>query len=133
MSTPIIADMPMAEPFGAKKMYVLLRFAKWNEALDAADARRQGTVLTDPLSLRTRRRPCRARRRGRCRTRPRRVSSSKTARSGDAMIGYNPAAAVFLACDAVLEARIAAASNNLDSAIRGVGKGGRRGGRSQLR
>jgi tetratricopeptide (TPR) repeat protein len=34
------------------------------------------------------------------------------------MIGYNPAAAVFLVCDAVLEARIAAASNNLDSAIR---------------
>ena len=37
----------------------------------------------------------------------------------DAMIGYNPAPAVFPVCDAVLEARIAAAaSNNLDSAIR---------------
>src|SRR6476661_10155546 len=31
--TPILADMPMAEPFGAKKLYVLLRFARWNDVL----------------------------------------------------------------------------------------------------
>jgi len=35
----------------------------------------------------------------------------------DAMIGYNPASAVLLVCDAVLDARIAAAGNNLDSAL----------------
>src|SRR5262245_9709368 len=31
--TPIIPDMPMVEPFAAKKLFVLLRFAKWDDAL----------------------------------------------------------------------------------------------------
>src|SRR6185503_8727184 len=30
---PAIAAMPMIEPFGAKKMYVLLRFARWDDML----------------------------------------------------------------------------------------------------
>ena len=32
-ATPMIAQMPMLEPFGAKTMYVLLRFARWDEVL----------------------------------------------------------------------------------------------------
>ena len=30
---PAVAAMPMIEPFGAKKMYVLLRFARWDDVL----------------------------------------------------------------------------------------------------
>jgi tetratricopeptide (TPR) repeat protein len=30
---PAIAAMPMIEPFGAKKMYLLLRFARWDDVL----------------------------------------------------------------------------------------------------
>ena len=32
-ATPMIADMPMLEPFGAKTLYVLLRFARWDDVL----------------------------------------------------------------------------------------------------
>ena len=31
--TPMLADMPMLEPFGAKTLFVLLRFGKWNDVL----------------------------------------------------------------------------------------------------
>jgi tetratricopeptide (TPR) repeat protein len=31
--TPMVADMPMLEPFGTKTMQVLLRFGKWSDAL----------------------------------------------------------------------------------------------------
>ena len=31
-ATDALAEMPMIEPFAAKKLYVLLRFAKWNDA-----------------------------------------------------------------------------------------------------
>jgi tetratricopeptide (TPR) repeat protein len=30
---PMVAEMPMLEPFGAKKLYVLLRFARWDDVL----------------------------------------------------------------------------------------------------
>jgi hypothetical protein len=30
---PMLAEMPMLEPFGAKKLYVLLRFARWDDVL----------------------------------------------------------------------------------------------------
>ena len=33
MTLPAIGEMPMVEPFGAKKDYVLLRFARWDEVL----------------------------------------------------------------------------------------------------
>ena len=32
-ATPMIAQMPMLEPFGAKTLYVLLRFARWDEVM----------------------------------------------------------------------------------------------------
>src|SRR5262245_32764564 len=31
--TPLLTDMAMVEPFAAKKLFVLLRFAKWDDAL----------------------------------------------------------------------------------------------------
>ena len=32
-ATPMIATMPMLEPFGAKTLYVLLRFARWDDVM----------------------------------------------------------------------------------------------------
>ena len=32
-AVPMLAEMPMLEPFGAKKLYVLLRFARWDDVL----------------------------------------------------------------------------------------------------
>src|SRR4029077_9696865 len=43
---PMIPDMPMVEPFGAKKMYVLLRFAKWEAALALPMPDAKATVTT---------------------------------------------------------------------------------------
>lgn len=115
---PIIADMPMAEPFGAKKMYVLLRFARWNEALALPMPDAKATVLTALFHF-GRGVAHAALGAGADAGRDRAAfQAAKQRVPADAMIGYNPAAAVFLVCDAVLEARIAAASNNLDSAIR---------------
>jgi tetratricopeptide (TPR) repeat protein len=115
---PIIAGMPMVEPFGAKKMYVLLRFARWDEALKLPMPDAKATVLTalfhfgrgvahaalGALADAGRDRAA--------------FQAAKQLVPSDVMIGYNPAAAVFLVCDAVLEARLAAAGNNLDGAIR---------------
>jgi tetratricopeptide (TPR) repeat protein len=32
-AVPMLAEMPMLEPFGAKKLFVLLRFARWEDVL----------------------------------------------------------------------------------------------------
>ena len=32
-ATPMLAEMPTLEPFGAKKLYVLLRFARWDDVM----------------------------------------------------------------------------------------------------
>ena len=115
--TPIIADMPMVEPFAAKKLYVLLRFAKWQEVLQLPMPDAKATVTTALFHF------------GRGvahaalgavadagRERDAYLAARQRVAAG-AMIGYNPASAIFLVCEAVLEARIAAAGNNLDSAI----------------
>jgi tetratricopeptide (TPR) repeat protein len=116
-ATPLVANMAMVEPFGAKKMYVLLRFAKWDEVLKLPMPDTKATVLTTLFDFG----------RGVAHAALGAVAdagrdraayqASKRLVATDAMVGYNRASAVFLVCDAVLDARIAAASNNLDSAI----------------
>ena len=115
---PLLADMAMVEPFGAKKLYVLLRCAKWDEALKLPMPDARATVTTTLFHF------------GRGVAHAALGSAADASRDraayqaakqrvpADAAIGYNPAAAVFLVCDAVLDARIAAAGNDLDSAIR---------------
>ena len=44
--TPMLAEMPMLEPFGAKTMFVLVRFAKWNDVLALPRPSDQATLLT---------------------------------------------------------------------------------------
>jgi tetratricopeptide (TPR) repeat protein len=114
---PIIADMPMVEPFGAKKMYVLLRFARWEDALKLPRPDAKAAVLTALVHFG--RGVAHAALgavadAGRDRTA---YQAAKQLVPADAMIGYNPANAVFLVCDAVLDARLTAASGNLDAAI----------------
>jgi tetratricopeptide (TPR) repeat protein len=114
---PMIPDMPMVEPFGAKKMYVLLRFAKWDAALALPMPDTRATVATTLFHFG----------RGVAHASLGAVADAGRERAAyqaakqrvpsDAVIGYNPASAVFLVCDAVLDARIAAAGSNLDSAI----------------
>ena len=114
---PLITDMPMVEPFGAKKLYVLLRFAKWEDALKLPMPDAKAAVLTALFHFG----------RGVAHAALGAVAEAGRDRAAfqgatrqvppDAMIGYNPANAVFLVCDAVLEARLAAASSNLDAAI----------------
>jgi tetratricopeptide (TPR) repeat protein len=114
---PMIPDMPMVEPFGAKKMYVLLRFAKWDAALALPMPDARATVTTTLFHFG----------RGVAHASLGAVADAGRERAAyqaakqrvpsDAVIGYNPASAVFVVCDAVLDARIAAAGSNLDSAI----------------
>ena len=44
--TPMLADMPMLEPFAAKTMFVQLRFAKWKDVLALPKPAEQATMLT---------------------------------------------------------------------------------------
>jgi tetratricopeptide (TPR) repeat protein len=45
-TTPMIAQMPMLEPFGAKTLYVRLRFARWDEVLALPQPDAKHTLLT---------------------------------------------------------------------------------------
>ena len=43
--TPMLAEMPMLEPFGAKTLFVLIRFAKWNDVLALPRPSDRATLL----------------------------------------------------------------------------------------
>jgi len=45
-ATPMIAQMPMLEPFGAKTLYVLLRFARWDDVMRLPQPDATHTLLT---------------------------------------------------------------------------------------
>jgi len=115
---PLVADMPMVEPFAAKKLFVLLRFAKWDDALKLPMPAGKALIATTLFHFG----------RGVAHAALGAVADAGRDRTAylaarqrvpsDAMIGYNKASAVFQVSDAVLDARIAAAGNNLDSAIR---------------
>lgn len=115
--TPIIADMPMVEPFAAKKMFVLLRFAKWRDALNLPMPDAKATVTTTLFHFG---RGVAQAGLGAVADAERERDAYRAARQrvpADTMIGYNSASNIFLVCDAVLDARIAAARGNLDGAI----------------
>jgi len=115
---PIIADMPMVEPFAAKKLYVLLRFARWNDALALPMPDAKATVATTLFHFG---RGVAHAALGAVADAERDAAAFQAAKQrvpADATIGYNPASAVFLVADLVLEARLAAARKQLDSAIR---------------
>jgi tetratricopeptide (TPR) repeat protein len=113
----MMADMAMIEPFGAKTMYVLLRFGKWQDvlALPAPDAK--ATILTvlshfgrtvahaklEAVADAERERAA--------------YETAKRAIPPDTPWLYNTPAGMFAVMDAVLDARLAAARKNTEGAL----------------
>jgi tetratricopeptide (TPR) repeat protein len=115
--TPMLADMPMLEPFGAKTLFVLVRFGKWTDVLALPQPAASFVQLTalyhwgrgiahaalgapaDAEQDRTA------------------YLAARRAIPADAMFNLNPASTVFAVADNVLDARIAAARGNADGAI----------------
>lgn len=114
---PMIADMAMLEPFGAKTLYVLLRFNRSNEILQLAAPAATAPLLTPLYHFG----------RGVAHARLGNVAEARRDREAyqaatqavpaDTAWLYNSAAAIFTVADAVLDARIAAADGNGDAAI----------------
>jgi tetratricopeptide (TPR) repeat protein len=115
--TPALAEMPMLEPFGAKKLAVLLRFSRWNDVLALAPPDAKWPLLTLLSHFG----------RGVAYAALRRVSDAKLEQvayyetrkkiSGDTRWGYNNASAVIAITDAAFDARVAAAEKQLGAAI----------------
>jgi tetratricopeptide (TPR) repeat protein len=115
--TPMIADMPMLEPFAAKTLFVQLRFAKWNEVLALPRPAENAPILTALYhfgrgvahaalgSVADAEKDREA------------FTSAKGAVAKDALYNLNPAANVFAVAEHVLEARIAAARGETDASI----------------
>ena len=112
-----MADMPMLEPLGAKKLYVLLRFAKWEDVLALGAPPASAPILTTLYYFG----------RGVAHAAQGAVAAAERDRDlyraarraapGDAMVGLNPASAILSVSDAVLDARIAAARGEIEGAI----------------
>jgi len=114
---PMLQDMPMLEPFGAKTLFVLLRFAKWNDVLALPQPPEQQKVLTAFYHWG----------RGVAHAglgaaadadKDRDVYLAvKRAVPADTMFNLNPAANILAVADNVLDARIAAAKGDTDASI----------------
>ena len=116
-ATPMIAQMPMLEPFGAKTMYVLLRFARWDEVL-ALPAPDPSHALLTTLSH-FGRGVARAAR-GRAAEADAERTAYAAARKAvppDSDWGYNKAKDMLAITDAVLDAWIARAKKDEEGAI----------------
>jgi tetratricopeptide (TPR) repeat protein len=112
-----LSGMPMLEPFGAKKLYVLLRFAKWNDVLalpaPPATARiltalyhfGRGVAFAATGSLAEAAREQAS------------YQSARTAVPDDTAWSYNTAKSMFAVTDAALAARLASARNDTTGAI----------------
>jgi len=115
--TPMLADMPMLEPFGLKTLFVQIRFAKWNDVLALPQPPEQSRFLTafyhwgrgvahGALGAATDAEKDRAA-----------YLEAKGALPADAMFNLNPAANIMSVADNILDARIAAAKGETDASI----------------
>ena len=116
-ATAAIAQMPMIEPFAAKTLYVLLRFARWSDvlALPQPDARHQmlttlwhfGRAVSQAALRHT--------------TEAERERTAYLAARGavppETPFNYNAAAGIFAVMDAVLDARVAGAKEDYAGAV----------------
>jgi tetratricopeptide (TPR) repeat protein len=117
--TPMLAAMPMLEPIGARKQWVLLRFARWADVLQLPAPAAAAPVLTTLHHFA----------RGVAHAALGAVPEAERERSlyaetkrtipADAPWLFNSAARMLAVTDAVLEARIAAARGDTDAAIAG--------------
>lgn len=113
----MLPDMPMVEPFGAKTMFVQLRFAKWNDVLALPKPPENAAILTALFHF------------GRgvaqaelgavadAEAERQAYTTAKTAVPADAMFNLNPATKILAVADHVLDARIAAARGDAEAAI----------------
>jgi tetratricopeptide (TPR) repeat protein len=114
---PMLAQMPMLEPFGAKQLFVLLRFSKWDEVLKLPAPAPSAGILTTVHHFA---RGVAHAAQGRAVEAERERDAYRAAQRAipaDAAWGYNTAKAFLAVADAVLEARIAAAKGNEDASI----------------
>jgi len=116
-ATPALAAMPMLEPFAAKKLYVLMRFSRWDQvlALPPPDAKWHLLTLLSHFG------------RGVAHAALGQVADAKLEQvayyearkniPGDMDWGYNKAGAMLAVVDAVFDARVAGADKQLGTAI----------------
>jgi tetratricopeptide (TPR) repeat protein len=116
-ATAAIAQMPMIEPFAAKKLYVGLRFARWSDVLTLPRPDPQHKILTTLWHFG----------RGVAHAALRHTTEAERERAAyveargavppDTAFNYNSAGAIFGIADAVLEARIAVAKDDDAAAV----------------
>ncbi len=114
---PAIPQMAMIEPFGAKKLYVLLRFARWDDVLKLPQADPKFALLTTLWHFG---RGIAQAGRGNTAEAERERSAYGEARNGvqpDSDWGYNKARDMLAVSDAVLDAWIARAKRDDAAAI----------------
>jgi len=115
--TPMLADMPMLEPFGGKTLFVLLRFARWNDVLALPQPAAESRILTalyhwgrgvahGALGAAADAEKDRDA-----------YLAARRAVPADTMFNLNPATNILAVADNVLDARIAAAKGETDASI----------------
>jgi tetratricopeptide (TPR) repeat protein len=116
-TAPALAHMPMLEPFAAKKLFVLLRFARWSDVLALPAPEAKYPILTSLYHFG--RGVARSATGEAAGAEAERASytSAKQAVPADADWGYNKAAVVFRLIDAVLDARVAHARHDQAASI----------------
>jgi hypothetical protein len=109
--------MPMLEPFAAKKMFVLLRFAKWDQMLQVPQPDPKLKILTAVWHFG--RGVAQAKKGSSAAADQERVAyvAAKRAIPPNTPWGHNTAAGMFAVADAVLDARIALAKKDLEQSI----------------
>lgn len=115
--TPILADLPALEPFAARVMFVLLRFAKWNDvlALPAPSSERRVLVALHHFGRGVAQAAL-----GSVADAEKERDAFRTAKGAvppTTQYGHNPAAKVLSVADAVLEARVVAAKSDAAASI----------------
>ncbi len=129
---PAVSEMAMIEPFGAKKLYVLLRFARWDDVmrLPAPDPKHALLTMLSHFG-----RGIAQAARGNAADAEREREAYRAAQknvSPDFDWGYNKARNMFVVSNAVLDAWIARAKRDDAAADRGVASRRERRGRAQL-
>jgi tetratricopeptide (TPR) repeat protein len=112
-----VNDMPMLEPFAAKKMFVLLRFAKWDDMLQVPAPDPKLKMLTAVWHFG---RGVAMAKKGNAAGADQEKAAYNTAKrtvAADAMWGLNKASAIFAVADGVLDARIWLAKKDLEQSI----------------
>jgi tetratricopeptide (TPR) repeat protein len=111
-TTPMLAEMPMLEPFGAKTLYVLLRFARWDDVMRLRQPDAKHTLLSALWHFgRGVAQAARANVADADRERAA-YAVARKAIAPDTDWGYNKAAGILAVTDAVLDAWVARAKRD---------------------